>query len=63
MNTDFIHKPGDTYVVTGFLAHSTKKFRKGPYSIPEHALGINLWNGRVWQIRNGKRKLVKRVVN
>jgi len=30
-----------------------------------HALSINLWNGRVWGIlkNNGKRILLKRVVN
>lgn len=62
MAKDFIHKPGDTYVVIGFYYNSTRKFRN-TYSNPHQAIGINLWNGRVWQVRDGKRTLVKHVVN
>ena len=56
------HMIGDTYVVTGFYYNSTRKFRQC-YSNPMQAMGINLWRGRVWQVRNGKRKLIKRVWN
>lgn len=56
------HMVGDTYVVTGYIFNTTRKFRKC-YSNPHMAMGINLWRGRVWQVRNGKRKLVKEVYN
>jgi hypothetical protein len=62
MNCDFYHQNGDTYLVTGLLYNSTIKF-SNRYTVPEQALGINLWRGRVWQIRAGKRTLVKRVTN
>lgn len=52
------------FIVTGFYYNSTRRFRQ-VHSNGRHALGINLWNGRVWGIRkdNGKRQLIKRVVN
>lgn len=59
---EIIHKEGDTYLVIGFYYNSTKRFRD-VYSNPRQALSINLWNGRVYQVRNGKRKLIKEVVN
>jgi hypothetical protein len=62
MAIEFIHKPGDTYLVTGTLYRSNKKFRQ-VHSNPHYAMGINLWSGRVYQVRDGKRKLVKKVVN
>jgi hypothetical protein len=37
-----------------------KKFRL-VYSDIRWALGINLWDGRVWEVSNGKRKLIKEV--
>ena len=56
------HIEGDTYLITGKYYRSKKKFRLITNFI-SYALGINLWNGRVWQIRNRKRKLIKTVVN
>jgi len=51
------------YVITGKLVRGGK-FRKETPNL-SYALGINLWNGRVWGIRkdNGKRQLLKRVTN
>ncbi len=59
---EFTHKEGDKYLVTGVYHNSTKRFRQ-MHSNPRQALGINLWHGRVWQIRDGKRTLLKRVNN
>lgn len=57
-----------SFIVTGTLYQSEKKFRRefpGTYAGALHALGINLWRGRVWGVRKntGKRVLVKRVFN
>ena len=52
----------DKFLVTGRYYNSTKTFRS-VYSNWRQANGINLWNGRVWLIRDGKRKLLKTVVN
>jgi hypothetical protein len=51
----------DTYEVTG-VDRSGKRF-KHAYSSKFHAMGINLWRGSVWHVRDGKRKLIKRVFN
>lgn len=56
------HQPGDTYIVSGYYYNSDRKFRDH-YNNPHQALGINLWRGRVWQVRNGRRKLIKKVWN
>lgn len=58
---EFIHKKGDTYLITGRTTDG-RKFRH-TYSNPMMAMAINLWQGRVWQVRNGKRKLLKTVFN
>lgn len=58
---EFQHMSGDSYIVTG-VDRDGKRFRKS-YTNPHFALAINLWNGSVWQVRDGKRKLIKRVYN
>jgi hypothetical protein len=61
MQKEFYHVEGARYVVIGKLVNG-KRFRD-VYSNPRHALGINLYNGRIWQVVDGKRKLVKEVFN
>ena len=54
-------RTADTYEVTG-VDRSGRRF-KYAYSSAFHAMGINLWRGSVWHVRDGKRKLIKRVSN
>lgn len=56
-----IHQDGDKYIVCG-TDRKGKRFSQ-VHSNPWVALAINMWNGRVWQVRNGRRKLIKRVTN
>jgi hypothetical protein len=56
------HQAGDCYEVTGVLVNG-RWFKVIKTTNPMHALGINLWHGSVWHVRDGKRYLVKRVVN
>lgn len=50
------------YVVTG-IDRRGKRFSHR-YSNFFQAMGINLWNGSVWEVNpQGKRKLLKRVHN
>jgi len=58
---EFEHKEGDMYDVTGILKNGDRFVDR--YKNPHVALAINLWKGSVWQVRNGKRKLIKRVFN
>lgn len=58
---EFTHEKGDTYLLIGRDC-SGRKFRM-VYDNPYFALGINMYRGRMWQVRNGKRKLVKSVFN
>lgn len=58
---EFVHEKGDKYLITGTDTRG-RKFRR-VYENPLFALAINLWRGRVWQVRNGKRKLLKTVFN
>jgi len=51
-----------TYHVTGRYYNSTKRFSM-VYSNLFYAMSINIWNGSVWEVRAGKRKLIKRVCN
>jgi len=52
-----------SYIVIGYYYNTNKKFRN-EYSNRFTAMSINLWNGRVWGIlSNGKRKLLKTVIN
>lgn len=59
---DYYHQAGDGYVVTGRLV-TGQRFRPIRTDNQRHALGINLFNGSVWLVRDGKRILVRRVVN
>jgi len=49
------------YHVTG-VDRSGKRF-KIVTSNGMHAVCINIWRGSVWEVTNGKRKLIKRVYN
>lgn len=49
------------YHVTGVTVNG-RRFRM-IYSSCYWAMGINLWRGSVWEVKDGKRKLVKRVWN
>lgn len=49
------------YDVTGVTVRG-KRFRLS-FSNLIHAMGINLWRGSVWEVSDGKRKLIKRVYN
>lgn len=51
-----------TFVVTGRYYNSRRRFSiKTNNAI--HANSINLWCGSVWEVINGKRRLIKRVWN
>ena len=50
------------FVVTGVLYNRTKRFRITTDSAL-YADAINLWRGSVWIVKDGKRKLIKRVWN
>lgn len=52
---------GDKFLVTGKLRDG-KKFRTETSSW-QYANGINLWNGRKYLLRNGKRFLITSVSN
>lgn len=62
MLTEWTHQSTDSYVVTGLYYESTKRF-KIQTTNPHYALGINLWRGHVWLVRDGKRRCVKSVYN
>lgn len=49
------------YIITGVDVYG-KRFRIKTSNYI-HAMGINLYNGSVWLLKNGKRTLIKRVVN
>lgn len=49
------------YIVTGVRPNG-RRFRINCDSI-YIATSINLWRGSVWEIKGGKRKLLKRVYN
>lgn len=55
------------FIVTGRYYNSNRRFRSeydGTLSGYHTAMGINLWNGRVWgRTEDGKRKLLKIVTN
>ena len=50
-----------SYAVTG-IDRAGKRFSM-TFDNYIHAMGINLWQGTVWMVSNGKRKLIKRVYN
>lgn len=51
----------DQFVVTGVYYNSNRKFKSIHTSNFRHAMGINLWKGNVWLIRDNKKKLIKKV--
>jgi len=59
--TEIEHQVGDKYHVTGVTVNG-RRF-KSAHSNPMMALSINLFRGSVWQVRGGRRKLIKRVYN
>jgi len=59
----FTIEKGDSFVVTGRLYRHKKNFPAIHTESYSHAMGINLWNGSVWLVRNGKRILIERVTN
>jgi len=54
-------KTAKTYAVTGVTVHG-KRFSL-LFDNLFHAMHINLFRGSVWEVVNGKRKLLKRVYN
>lgn len=54
--------PDDKFIVTGKLYRSEKRFKieTGSYS---YARSINVWNGSLWLLRDGKRTLLVRYYN
>lgn len=52
-------QPDDRFLITGRRVCG-KKFRIVT-SNAMHAFGINLFDGNIWLVRNGKRKLLQRV--
>lgn len=51
------HQDGDQYIVKGEARNGTK-FRRVYTNYP-YAMAINLWKGRVWVVRNGRRTCLK----
>jgi hypothetical protein len=49
----------EKYVITGILTNG-KRFKPIHTTTPQH---YNIWNGSIWQIIDGKRKLIKRIYN
>lgn len=60
-STHWINQAGDTYLATG----TTPRGQRVRVSNPswQHIRGINLWRGRKWLVRNGKRHLITTVHN
>jgi hypothetical protein len=58
----FEHKKGDRYIIIGYYYNTGIKFRLVRFN-PYSALAINLWRGKVWQMRGKRRTLVKEVWN
>ena len=52
----------DHYIVIGFIYNTNKKFRK-QFERSIDAFSINLWRGKVWGVRFGRRKRLKSVYN
>jgi len=58
---EWTHKKGDKYHVTGTDVRG-KRF-KIVTSNPIHADAINVYNGTLWGIRDGKRRIIRRIFN
>ncbi len=56
-----ITKKGVSFLVTGITV-AGKKFRL-EFDDKFHAMNINLYRGKVYQVNNGKRSLLKTVTN
>ena len=54
---------GDRFIVTGLYYNSTRRFKALNLESYWYAMGINLWRGHVWLLRDGKRTLLKTVYN
>lgn len=52
-------QPDDQFLITGRRVCG-KKFRITTVN-PRQAFGINLFDGNIWLVRNGKRMLIERV--
>ena len=48
------------YLITGFYYNSNRRFRQTSSNMM-YALSINLWKGRVWEVLDGKRRLIREV--
>jgi hypothetical protein len=52
------------YIITDRIYNSKRRFPTIRTTNLIQAMGINLWNGSIWvEFDNGKRKLLKRVIN
>ena len=60
--TQIIIQEGDKFIVTGKLRNG-KRFKAMHFSNWRTANSINLWQGHVLLLRNGKRTMIKSVVN
>ena len=58
---EWTHTAGDRYQVTGITVYG-QRFRIETTN-PFHALGINIFRGTLWLVRNNKRTILKRVHN
>lgn len=54
-------RPGDKFHITGVTARG-KRFKTVTESVAM-ALGVNLWRGNVWLVRDGKRRSIRKVTN
>ena len=52
----------DGFVVTGKYYNREGRFSHR-FQSSQTAFHINLWNGRVWGLKDGKRTLLKTVIN
>lgn len=55
------HKTGDKYHVTGVDLNG-RRF-KIVTDNPHWALAINVYRGTVWQVRDGRRRIIRRIYN
>lgn len=47
------------YIITGILKNG-KRFKPITTNTPQH---YNIWQGSIWELVKGKRKLIKRILN
>lgn len=58
---EWTHLPGDKYLVTGVTRHGSRVHLT--FDSWFWARGINVWHGSRWLVRDGKRKLIQRIIN